>query len=438
MPDPTAAPPAPPTPPASDSKLPESANIKPAAVVAAEMRADIDRYFDGQDGAPAVVTPKLPPGEAIPAALPEVKIGAKPEPPPVGSLAAKLAAAKKPAPVDAPKADVPLPVEDPIAKAEAEFKAHNPKWKPADGWNTVKSALQAQKERTAQLEKDLEAAKARASAPVLAGLSVGEIEQLKQREKEASDRLMLVDLENHPAFRAQYVEPKQSEIARANELLSAHGIKTDVASLLQKPRSELGKAVSELVKDLPDFDRVEVADAVRKAHQLDQGAKQALGNSKELQKGLQAQTVQRQREAFARRWAPVSAALGEHIIELEIPAEATPAERASIEDYNNSLKSLRTKAEEIAFSPLGDEAIAEAAMKAAAYDFHIGKAMPRILSEYEIVVNMNRQLVEELRAIKGRNPNHAIRGDAEAAADGKQAGNTGDLSKDADYWFNKK
>src|SRR4029077_18319455 len=119
------------------------------------------------------------------------------------------------------------------------------------------------------------------AAPIVDGMTIEEIEGLKAREKAASDRLLVMDLENHPNFKAQYIEPKNAEVARANELLAAHGVKGDITTLLSKPRSELGKAVAEMVKDLPDFDRVEVAESVRKAYGLEQQSKLALTQSKE-------------------------------------------------------------------------------------------------------------------------------------------------------------
>lgn len=413
----------PPAEPKLDARLPESFGVKTDG----GMKADIDKFFDDDaQAAKADVQPKL---EVKPE--PEAKI--EPQP---GSLAAKLAAKSAPAPKLEPVL-APMP-EDPVAKLEAEMRAHNPKWKPAQGWDALKTTLKAADEKRAAVEKELEATKARLASPILAGMTAEEVESLKAREKSASDRLMVVDLESHPAFRAQYVEPKNAEIAKANELLSVHGIKADAAALLAKPRAELGKAVSELIKDVPEYDRVEIAEAIRKAHTLDQSARSALSQSKELQKGLQAKTVERQRNAFNSRWAPVSAALGEHIVELDVPANATPEQRADIEGYNADFKGLRAKAEAIALSPISEEGIAESAMKAAAYDFHIQKAMPRIIREYEEVVTLNRQLATELAALKGRNPNHGIKGSPGQSEAEPQAGRTGDPVKDAAYWFNKK
>lgn len=410
------------------ARLPESFGIKPNP----DYTADIDKYFGGTEEAnkesPAVVEP------------PKLEVKIEPAP---GSLADKLAAKKSPVvPVKAevPAAPVVPVVDDPIAKIEAEMKAHNKNWKPAQGWEQLKTTVSTERARAAQLEKELQEAKtARAAEPIVAGMTSDQIKELQAREKAASDRLLVLSLEDHPNFRAQYVEPKNAAIDEANQLLAMHGVKGDVASLIAKPRSEIGKALAELVKDIPDFDKVQVAEAVRKAHSLDQSGRAALTQSKDLQKQIKNQTVERQKAAFENRWLPVSASIGEHAVSLEVPPTATAEERAGIEDYNASLKNLKNRAEEIAFSPVTEETIAENSMKAAAYDFHIQKAMPRIIGEYEQVVNLNRQLVAELNALRSRNPNRGI----SASPPAVEHGSTVDMSKmghteAAEYLANKR
>ncbi len=302
----------------------------------------------------------------------------------------------------------PTSTDDAVAKAEREFLVRDPKWKPADGWNTLKATLKTESERRTQLEQELATTKAKLETPGVSGATSAEVESLRAREKAASDRLMVLDLESHPTFKAQFVEPKNAEIAQANELLTAHGVKIDVAGLLSKPRGEIGKAVTEALKDVPEFDRVQVAEHIRKAYSLEQNAKAALTQSKTLAQSLQQQSVERQRNAFASRWAPVSAAIGEFAQPVESPADATPEQRAADAAYNADLAGLRTKAEALALSPSSDESIAESAIKAAAYDLHIQRVLPRVISEYEQVVNINRQLVSELNALRGRNPNRSI------------------------------
>lgn len=403
----------------TDPRLPEGVVLKDS------LNADIDRYFADEPASPPVVAPVVAP--------------AAPVPPVPGSVAAKLAAARSAStvPPAAPTPPASPATDDPVAKAEAEMRAHNPKWKPSDGWNVVKTRLKTESDRAAALEVELTATKAKLTAPAVAGVSPQEIEDLRAREKAANDRLMVMDLESHPSFKAQFVEPKNAEIARASELFAAHGVKVDIPGILAKPRAEIGKAVSEVLQNVPEFDRVEIADAIRKAYGIEQSARAALGQSKELAKALQTQSVERQRGAFAKRWAPVSAAIGEFAQPVESAADATPEQRAADAEYNRDLSSLKEKAEAIALAPTTDEAVAENAIKAAAYDLHIQRVLPRVVSEYDQLVQLNQQLVAEVRALRGRNPNHGIKafpvgGDVAASDPNKM-----DHASAAAHFFNK-
>ncbi len=123
---------------------------------------------------------------------------------------------------------------------------------------------------------------------------------------------------------------------------------------------------------------------------------------------MQQQSAARAKQAFESRWAPVSAAVGEHVVKMEVPANATPEQRARAERYNTAIDGLRTKAESIAFSPMDEGGVAENAIKAAAYDLHVGVVQPQLLSEFETLLTNYGKLASELKAIKSRNPNKSI------------------------------
>ena len=117
-----------------------------------------------------------------------------------------------------------------------------------------------------------------------------------------------------------------------------------------------------------------------------------------------------QKQAFERTWMKASGQVAEHIVEIEVPDDATPEVRAAIEADNAAFRGLRTVAEQRAFGPATSEVVAENAIKSAAYDLHIQRVMPRIIKEYDALLTNNRQLASELRAIRDRNPNRQISG----------------------------
>jgi hypothetical protein len=125
---------------------------------------------------------------------------------------------------------------------------------------------------------------------------------------------------------------------------------------------------------------------------------------------LRNQTDAQQKQAFERTWGRAAGQVAEHIVELEVPDDATPELRSEIESYNAAYKGLRTVAENRAFGPMTTDAVAEAAIKSAAYDFHIQKAMPKLMKEIDGLITTNRGLIAQINAIKSRNPNLQISG----------------------------
>lgn len=379
--------------PAADAPPPDS--TPKAGWGVSDHSADIDKYF-AEDAAK-----EAPPKEEV---VPPVKV--EDVVPPKRTSLADALVEKHAAPPAKKEEATPI---DPLDEIDAQMTKANPKWKPNEGWAKLKTIAKTESQKRAELETKLAETEGRLKAlPVAEGMTADEVKKLREEHKAYSDRVMLLDLQSHPTFRAQFVEPRDAEISRAKELLDAHGVKGDVAALLGKGRAELGKAVEELTKDLPSFDRTEIAEAVRKAYSLEQNSKIALANSKELMKGIQLKTHERQKAAFDRRFIPVSQQIAQNLVKLEAAPDASPEERAEVDAYIQGGKNIRAQAEKYAFAVADDEQAAEIAMKAAAYDFHVGTVQPRLSKEVAQIVADNKRLAEELKALRSRNPNKSI------------------------------
>lgn len=372
--------------------------------------------------APPVTPPPVPP-VAAPAPVAKVE---EPAAPAKGSISERLVAKGK----SVVPATEPVPVSG--AKNPEDQITLDPKYTQAahESFAQIKTItsglrdqLNAARETERQLKTQLDAAKSGAPAPEAA-----EIDRLRTEHKQMSDRLMLVDLREHPKFQAEFVAPQEAALNEASAILSAHGVtNADLKSLLLKPRGELGKAVAELAKSLPQFDQGEFSENIRKAWNLNQQASTALSKSREVYGAMRNQTETSQKQAFDRTWGRAAGQVSEHIVELETPDNASQDERTAIDQYNAAFKGLRTVAEQRAFGAATPEAISEHAIKSAAYDFHIQQAMPRMLKEFENLIGINRGLVAHLNAIKARNPNLQVSG-ASGPAAGGGAGPDGTLS----------
>lgn len=344
-------------------------------------------------------------------------------PAPKTSLSAQLAAKNKPK-VEAPKAEAPkveavIPpvVENPEDKLELDAKASTATREHFKTLKTVtkdlRGSIAAKEAEVAELRAKLEAA---AKAPSAA--EAAELAKLREESKALSDRLLLIDTQNHPKFKAQFVEPKNAALASAKELLGEKG--NDIGKLLNLPRAELGKAVQELTKDMPDMDRLDVAAHVKRAWELEQAGKDALGKAGDTYSAIRSKTVEEQKQLFGSRFDKIAPVLSEHLVKLEIPANATPQQRQEIEAFNAAASNIRASAEKVALGAVDDDAIVSHAAKSAAYDFHIGHVMPRLSQEISEMQEVIAGLTKELSMYRGKNPNRGISASlADSAPSGK-------------------
>lgn len=406
--------------PISADILPESAGFDRA-----DTTHSADEYFPKDDAPPVeekVIAPKVEPKAPVVVA-------------PAKTLGERMLEKKNPpAPpkVDAP----PPPPADPVTEIEAKMRTANKNWKPSAGWDELKTVNKTLAEKAAAAEaRAAELTTKAEAANKLSGFVPEEIEKLRNEHKEMSDVVLVHRLESHPKFKAEFVLPQREALTRASELLSAHGVDAkNLESLMAKPRNELGKAVQELVQSIPAFDQTEVSESIRRAYDIEQRKRGALAHSKEVLGGIQEQSQARSKQAFESKWAPVLAALNDHMVALEPTQDATPEQRAECEAYNASMRGIRQNAEKIAFGSNSEESVAEAAMKAAAYDHHIAHVQPRLAKEIGELITLNRSLVGELEAMKSRNPNRMVRGNSLPIGDVKAE----DMNhaQAADHFFN--
>jgi hypothetical protein len=282
---------------------------------------------------------------------------------------------------------------------------------------------------TKQLRGDLTARETRIKeleAKVAGGTALpADYDKLKAEHKAFSDRIAVLDVQSHPDFIRQFTEPKQKLIQQTNAVLSDNKVEgVDVSSLLHKPRAEFMKAANEIAEKLPDYDRFEFMSAARQLYQLSQSEREAIGQSSELAKNLQAKTLQTQREAFSKTWEKLGG-MGEFLLKLEAEPTATPEEKSSIDAYNKAVDDVRANAEKLAFDPSGEEGVAHAAVKAASFDFFMQHAIPRMEAEYTSLVELVTQLQGELKELRG-SKGEAGGGGGDGDAGGNDSGETED------------
>lgn len=364
--------PAPPT--------PASAEAKSAAA-----RAQLAQTFFPKDPAKAPTPPAAPPAKPADAApVPPVSSD---DAPPVPSIIKKTPDAK---PADAKPADA-APVEGP------EDKLPEPKTAEAQaGWKELKAITKEQRSRVAQLEREL--ADARKAAPAPSPTEQAEIVQLKNDLKAAQDRLLTLDLQSHPDFARQYTEPKKKALATAVEVLGYNGKESvDPTGILGKPLKDFNAALSEFTKDMNPADAGMVMQSLRQARELHLAENSALSNSRQVHEQLTAKAVQAQRQAFE----SVASEVVPSFEKRQVSETMSPEEKASVLAYNQSVDSLRARAEARAFGSLKEKDVATMAFKEVAFDHLLTHAVPYLESHVASQNKIIAQLSAELKALKG-------------------------------------
>lgn len=278
------------------------------------------------------------------------------------------------------------------------------------GWKALKTEA-TQKVRAA--EQELAAARAqietfRKATPA----ESQEIERLKTEHKAALDRLAVLDLQNHPDFTRQYVEPKKKALTEATEVLQYNGKESvDVSLLLSKNPKDFAAAVSEITKDMNQMDATTVQTSLRSAYKLSAEEKSALSKGSELQQQIQQREAMKAKQAFEETFSQFGPK--DLLIEaVEIPDDATPEEKAEIETMNREFSSVKQTAESLAFGKLDEKGVARIALEASLYRAQMKGLIPRMNTEYQKVVRERNQLADELKSIRASKGSGQFTGDS--------------------------
>lgn len=229
--------------------------------------------------------------------------------------------------------------------------------------------------------------------------------RIRSEHEAMSKRLMVLDLQSHPKFSQEFIQPRDSALAAAAELLPG----ANVAALLNLPRAEFGKAVSEAASKLSAFDQTDFASHMRTAYQLKQRGEQAMGKASEINQALRQQTVNGHKQAFDGTFAKtIGSMVG--VKELTVPADATPEQRAEADAFNAGFRNIRSAAEQIALGTSDPEGIARASIKAATYEWQVKSVLPLMAKTIKQKEARVAELEGQIAAIKSRNPNSQMRG----------------------------
>lgn len=328
---------------------------------------------------------------------------------PAEKIAEKLATKEPPKaeePKAEPKADDTKPAENPEDKLELSPRASEAT---KDQFKTLKSVTKQLRDAEAKARAELAEMKRQMEeqsklVPV-SQIKEEEYKKLMEEHRVMSERIAALDFKAHPRYKEQYEIPKQGFIKAADELLAANQVEGSIASLLNLPRNELGKAVAKLTEGLPSFDASEVQANIREAYKIAQAEQEASSKAAESLKAIHESGARRMVEDFNAAFADLAPKVGEFAPEWEIDEKLDPETKARAEAYNEGLRSLRANAERYAFGASNERTASEIGIKAAAYDHQVKHVMPNLVREMENLARENAKLRAENNGIKKHNAN---------------------------------
>ena len=335
------------------------------------------------------------------------KPDSKTAPPPAEKPKEEPKPADKPADKPAPRTSLfddsadegaPAPQPAPVdTSAEADEKIPENDWRRAkEVRSQLRTEIVSRDTKIKQLEQEL--AQYHEAVPDLK-----EVSRLKNEHKEFSDKVAILDYQNHPDYRQRFTEPKKKLVAEMQTILSDNSIQgVDLAAITSKPRAEMAKTISEITDQLNSFDAGEFRLQLRDYQKLSEAERNDLANHGDGLKRLSEQNQAKQRSAFEGQWKKTSFAA--FAKKIEPASDASPDEVAQIKQFNEGLDQMRGSAEKYAFSIANEESAADVAIKAANYDFVVRHAFPRMKADYSRAVALNRELTKRLEELSAHTP----------------------------------
>lgn len=362
---------------------------------------------------PAAATPAAVELVAAPVAAPAAEPAAKP-PEKKADLGSALADSMLPDGAK-PKPDVkPTEPVAPAAENPEDKVGLDPKYSKEahDSFKIVKGITKEVRTTLAQRDRELSEVRAENEKLKTGAVTVDspEITQLKAEHKAMSDRLVVLDIENHPNYQREFVAPRQQAEATAKEILAAAGIEgVDIQAMLSKDPLTFRKEMSAIAAKLPSaLDVQDFAQAMRTAQSLKQRAGEAAGRAGEISQALKQQTLDAQKTAFNKTYDETMGRV--KISEVTAPAGSPPEVLAAFEGFNSDYRSLRQSAEKIVLGASTPKDIAQAGTEAAAFRFMTKHTIPAMSKAIAFRDARITELEQQLSGIRARSPNRDIGG----------------------------
>jgi len=270
-----------------------------------------------------------------------------------------------------------------------------------EGWNALKTKAKDFERENSELKQKLTEYEGN---PEQVSEFQAQLEELKKEKEDLLNQLAQNDLTAHPEFQEKYQKPLDKSLGRLEAVLEDSNTEVSVKDLLKMKKRDLVDTVEDITEGMPKVFAREFVEEIANAKNLMDSREDALGNASEFMTNVQEQSKTQAFQEFNQTVGEFKNEYGMIFEPLRANGSLSEEQQHELSVYNNALSEIETKAQSFAFGKMDNAQMSKVAMQAAANEFMVNHAIPRLEKEYVSLLDANKQMSEQLKSLQGVKP----------------------------------
>ena len=290
-----------------------------------------------------------------------------------------------------------------------------------EGWNALKTKAKDFERENAELKQQLQSYEGN---PEQVSKYQEQIDALSKERDNLLNKIAESDLNSHPEFQEKYQKPLDNAMERLEAILEDSNSDLKAKDLLKMKKRDLADTVEEITDGMPKVFAREFVEDIARVKSLIDSRDDAMSNASQFMSKANEEMKTQAFNDFNQTAAQFKNEHGMLFNPLQATGNISEEQRHELETYNNALAEIDQKAQSFAFGQMSNAEMSQVAMQAAANDFMVKHAIPRLEKEYIALLDANKQMADQLKALKGAKPS------VNNPQGGQAAKATSDMSRD--------
>ncbi len=270
-----------------------------------------------------------------------------------------------------------------------------------EGWNALKTKAKDFERENSELKQKLQEYEGN---PEQVSQFQAQIDELTKEKESLLNQIAQNDLTAHPEFKEKYQQPLDKSLGRLEAVLEDSNTDVSVKDLLKMKKRELADSVEEITEGMPKVFAREFVEEIANAKNLIDARDDALGNASQFMSNVQEQSKTQAFQDFNSTVSEFKNEYGMIFEPLKASGNLSEEQKHELSTYNNALAEIETKAQSFAFGQMDNAQMSKVAMQAAANEFMVNHALPRLEKEYVTLLDANKQMSDQLKSLQGVKP----------------------------------